>query len=204
MSTAEQRISPAEYLAIERASQEKHEYFNGEMFAMTGASRKHNAISGNLVRRLLNGLEGGPCEAWNSDLRVKVSQTGLYTYPDVIVGCDEPQFEDEHFDTLLNPRVIIEILSPSTEAYDRGEKFEHYRRVDSVQEYLLVAQNRVHIEHFRRDSDGGWKFHETEKLTGEIRLESVSCLLRVSDIYARVQFDEPTAKGEPDSKDEGE
>ena len=194
MSTAEQRISPEEYLAIERASQEKHEYFNGDMFAMTGASRKHNIISANLTQRILNAVEGTPCEAYTADMRVKVSPTGLYTYPDVVVACDDPQFEDEQLDTLLNPRVILEVLSPSTEAYDRGEKSEHYRRIDSLQEYFLVAQDRIHIEHFRREPEGGWRFQETEEPGSVIRLESVQCELRVSDIYARVKFDEPAGE----------
>jgi Uma2 family endonuclease len=202
MSTAEQRISPEEYLAIERASQEKHEYFNGQMFAMTGASRKHNLIAGNTFAQTHSQIAGGPSEVYTADMRVKVSPTGLYTYPDIVIACDDPKFEDDQLDTLLNPRVIFEILSPSTEAYDRGEKSEHSRRLDSLQEYLLVAQDRIHIEHFRRDLEGGWRFQETEELTSVIRLESVQCELQVSDMYARVQFDEPAAEESSGSTDD--
>ena len=122
------RLSPQEYLAIERKSETRNEYYNGEMFAMAGASREHNLISVNLLRDIGNQLEDRPCEAYPSDMRVSIEATGLYTYPDVSVVCGEPRFEDREVDTLLNPTVIIEILSPTTEAYDRGFKFRQYRQ----------------------------------------------------------------------------
>ena len=120
---------------------------------MAGASREHNLIAANLVRRIGNQLDGRPCETYTNDMRVLVSQTGLYTYPDVIVVCGEALFLDENEDTLLNPTVIAEVLSPTTEAYDRGKKFGHYRRLESLREYVLVAQDEVLVEHYVREGD---------------------------------------------------
>jgi Uma2 family endonuclease len=140
MPASQSFASPAEYLALERAAEHRHEYVSGRVYAMTGASREHNVIATNTSRALGNQLSGRPCETYQSDMRVKVSETGMYTYPDVVVACGTPAFEDAYVDTLLNPTVIIEVLSPSTEAYDRGEKFAHYRRLPSLREYLLIAQ----------------------------------------------------------------
>lgn len=134
-------VTPAEYLAAERTAAEKSEYINGHVYAMAGASRVHNLIVVNTVSELRTQLRGGRCEAYANDMRVKVERTGIYTYPDVIGLCEEPRFEDENVDTLLNPTVIIEVLSPSTERCDRGEKFAHYRRLESLREYILVAQD---------------------------------------------------------------
>ena len=191
MSTAEKRyITPTQYLAIERQADFKSEYFNGEMFAMTGASRRHNLIVGNTHGELRQQLKERACEAYMNDMRVKVSPTGLYTYPDVAVVCDDPEFEDAEVDTLLNPNVIIEVLSDSTEAYDRGRKFEQYRQLDSLREYILIAQDRVHVEHFVRDSDDRWILTESADLDDELTLPSIQCSLQVRDIYDKVAFDE--------------
>jgi len=189
-------LSPQEYLAIERDSatfekgQGRHEYFAGQMFAMSGASRKHNLISGNIFAKLHAHLAGHPCEAYVNDMRVKVDSSGLYTYPDVIIVCDKPQFEDDEVDTLLNPQIIIEVLSKSTESYDRGKKFEHYRRLPSLDEYLLVSQDEPHIEHFVKQSDAHWLLSEATGLDASIEIPGVDYRLLLADVYAKVPFGE--------------
>ncbi len=180
-------LSAEEYLAFERAAAGKHEYHDGELFAMAGASRAHAQIVTNLVASLAGQLRGRPCSVYSSDLRVKVSSTGLYTYPDVVIACGEHRFEDEHDDTLLNPVVIIEVLSPSTEGYDRGKKFAHYRTFDSLAEYLLVAQDEPRIEQYVRQPDGNWLLHEAGDLTGRLALAAVGCTLELADVYDKLQ-----------------
>lgn len=193
MSTAEKSyLSPTEYLAIERSAEIKSEFFNGEMFAMTGASRKHNLIAGNTFSAVHSRIEDRPCEAYASDMRVKVSETGLYTYPDIAVTCQQPVFEDKELDTLLNPQVIIEILSESTEGYDRGKKFEHYRNIDSMKEYVLIAQDRCHVERWGRRDEEPWTLWESNDLDATLELDSIDCKLRIADIYSKVDLsDEP-------------
>lgn len=180
--------TPDEYLTLERASQTKHEYYNGEIFAMSGATKEHVLIVTNLVVELGTQLKMGPCTVYSTDLRVRVAPDGLYTYPDVIVVCDEPRFSDEQDDTLLNPALIIEVLSESTKDYDRGGKFEQYRTIESFVEYLLIAQDRPHVEHHTRQPDGSWLLHETNSLEDTIQLKSVPCSLRMADIYFRISF----------------
>ena len=193
MSTAPiRRLTPQEYLAIERKAEYKSEYLNGEMFAMSGATREHSLIGGNVSRRLNEQLDDRDCEVHQSDMRVKVSPTGLYTYPDVSVVCGKPQFEDANVDTLLNPKVIVEVLSESTEGYDRGKKFQHYRNISSLTENMLIAQDSPHVEVHTRQPDGRWLMWETNDLTSIVRLQSIECSLKVSDIYARV-FPRPEA-----------
>jgi len=184
-------VTPEEYLAAERQATQKHEYYGGEVFAMSGASFAHVAIVANLTGHLFAGLQGGPCRAFSSDLRVKVSRTGLYTYPDVVVVCGPPQFDDEHDDTLLNPRLIAEVLSPSTETYDRGKKFAHYRTLDSLKEYLLIAQDQARVEQYIRQSSGDWLLHEATQMEDTIRLPSVESEFTLSDVYDKIQFDQP-------------
>ena len=142
---------------------------------MVGASRRHNLIVGNLFADVHRQLKHRQCESYASDMRVKVSPTGLYTYPDVVIVCDEPAFEDAELDTLLNPNAIVEVLSDSTEAYDRGAKFEQYRRLESLHDYVLVAQDRVHIEHFARDEDGSWVLTEIGDTKSTLELSAVAC-----------------------------
>jgi Uma2 family endonuclease len=179
-----------EYLAGERAAVQKHEYFQGEVFAMGGASFSHVTIVSNLNATLHRQLQGKPCQAFAMDLRVNVSRTGLYTYPDIGVVCDEPQFDDERRDTLLNPRIIIEVLSSSTEAYDRGKKFAHYRTIESLTEYLLVAQDQPRVEQYIRQSSGDWLLHDATALDETIRLPSIGCELKLAEVYDRVEFSE--------------
>jgi Uma2 family endonuclease len=177
-----------EYLALEQSSEIKHEYYNGEIFAMGGATKEHVSIVTNLVGELHSQLKSGPCKVYSNDLRVQVAPTGLYTYPDVIVLCDEARFSDKQEDTLLNPALIIEVLSESTKDYDRGGKFEQYRTIDSFVEYLLIAQDRPHVEHHTRQPDGSWLLQETNSLEDTIQLKSVPCSLRMTDIYSKIVF----------------
>ena len=184
------RLTPQEYLAIERNAEYKSEYFDGEMFAMAGASKRHNLIVTNIVRELSLQLKGRPCEVYSSDMRVKVSETGLYTYPDVVVMCGEAQFDDSQLDTLLNPIVIIEVLSKSTQGYDRSEKFAHYRMLETLAEYILVVQKMYLIEHYVRQPDNQWLLSEARNLQNVIQLPSIKCTLALSEVYDKVQIDE--------------
>ncbi len=187
---AEHFITAADYLALERQAETKSEYLNGYIYAMSGASKEHNTIVFNLARRIGNQLDGKPCRGYVNDMRVKVSPTGLYTYPDVIVVCGEPRFEDEQFDTLLNPKVIIEVLSESTEKYDRGDKFAHYQTLDSLTDYLLMGQNQPYIEHFQRQADGSWRYSTTQGLEAAIDIATIGCVLPLAEVYERVTFPE--------------
>jgi len=196
LSTALQpHYTPADYLTLERKADYKSEYVNGQIIAMAGASRIHNLIAGNFYREVSQQLRGRPCEAYISDMRVKVSHTGLYTYPDVVVVCGEIRFEDVDNDTLLNPTVIVEVLSDSTEAYDRGEKFAHYRRLESLQAYVLVAQDQVRIEHYVRQG-AQWVLSEASTPDETVHFAAIDCDVALRDIYDKVQFamsDEATA-----------
>lgn len=182
------QYSPAEYLSFERGSQEKHEFFQGEIFAMVGASERHNLIVSNLVRELGNLLKGKPCKVYPSDMRVKVEATGLYTYPDVSVVCRDAELEDDKRDTLLNPLLIVEVLSKSTEDRDRGRKFANYRRLESLTEYLLISQDEWHVERWRRLPDGQWLLWETNRREDAIDLSSVECEIALSEIYDKVDL----------------
>lgn len=185
-SAAEKRVwTSAEYLAWERAAPEKHGFYRGEVFAMAGASRAHNLIVGNVVALLRAALLDRPCESYPSDMRVRVSATGLYTYPDVSALCQPPVFDDDNADTLTNPDLIVEVLSTTTEAYDRGEKFEHYRSIPSFREYLLVAQDKPLVEHFVRQSDGTWNLRVLH--AGDVlSLPGLACSFAVDEIYRKV------------------
>jgi Uma2 family endonuclease len=182
---AKPRLTPEEYLAIERAAEQKSEFFNGEMFAMAGASPEHALIVTNVAGELRARLRERPCRVYSADLRVRVSETGLYAYPDVVVVCGEPQLEQ---DTLLNPTLIVEVLSPSTEAYDRGEKFRHYQRLESLQEYLLIAQDRHRVEQYVRQPDGRWLYAEAHELSATLQLPSIGCDLALSEVYDKVML----------------
>lgn len=189
-------LSPQEYLAVERAAAYKSEYFAGEVFAMSGASRPHNLIVTNLISELRGQLRGRPCEVYPSDMRVKVSPTGLYTYPDVVVVCGTPRFDDAHTDTLLNPTVLFEVLSDSTEGYDRGRKFEHYRQLASLQEYVLIAQEQYHVEHYVRQADHRWLLSETNDRGETLHLPSLACDLALAEVYDRIELP-PAPPGRP-------
>jgi Uma2 family endonuclease len=179
------RYSVEEYLTLELSSPEKHEYCDGEIFAIVGASFPHGLIVGNLVRHIGQQLKGKPCTVLPSDLRVKASATGLYTYPDVVIICGTPKLEPPG-DTLLNPIVLIEVLSPSTEDYDRGTKFEHFRTIESLKDYLLVAQDAIRVEHFARQPDDHWLASPAQRLTDELTIASIDCTLALAEIYDKV------------------
>lgn len=182
------RLTPEQYLEIERAAQFRSEYYNGRMYAMSGGSHPHAIVIGNLARELGVALKRGPCLVTTSDMRVRVSKTGLYTYPDIVVVCDPPQYGDGRHDTVLNPALLVEVLSPSTEAYDRGFKFAQYRALESLQEYALVSQSEPRVEIFRRQSTGDWLLSESAGMDAVCRFDSVGCTIAVKDIYDKVTF----------------
>jgi Uma2 family endonuclease len=181
-------ITPDEYLELESKAECKSEYFNGEIFAMGGASPRHVLIVTNLVSELRSQLKNQPCTVYSTDLRVSVSPTGLYTYPDVVVVCGDPQFSDSRSDTLINPILIIEVLSKSTKDYDRGEKFEQYRMIGTFKEYVLVAQDKQHVEHYIKQADNTWVLSETNRIEDSIELSSIGCGLKLSEIYDKVNI----------------
>jgi len=179
-------LTPDEYLTIERQSELKSEYFAGETFAMAGGSKRHNLIAGNINRILGTQLLERDCNVYNSDMRVKIGSVGKYTYPDAAVACAEEQFEDEDEDTLLNAIVIIEVLSKSTEAYDRGKKWEHYQRLASLRDYLLISQTPYRVEQFTRQR-GSWSYREYIAESDVIDLESIGCSIVLRDLYANLR-----------------
>jgi Uma2 family endonuclease len=184
-------LTPEQYLEIERKAEYKSEYYRGEMFAMAGASLAHNWLVANLIGELHAALKGGPCGVLPSDMRVRVESTGLYTYPDVAVVCGAPRLADDQTDTLLNPTLLIEVLSPSTEGYDRGRKFEHYRSIDSLSEYLTIASDRVHADLFTRQADDRWLLTSATRLEDSLDLQSVGCSLTLASLYEKVDLTAP-------------
>ena len=189
-----------EYLALERASQERREYLDGQIYLMAGESVAHGTICTNLTAEIAVQLKGTPCRAFSKDTKVRsgpipksrYSAEALYSFPDLVVVCGEPQFLDEHRDVLVNPKVIIEVLSPSTEAFDRGEKFLRYREhLDSLTDYVVVAQSVPLVEHFTRQSNGEWVIAATVRDISEtVALDSIGCTLRLSEVYDRIIFPE--------------
>lgn len=184
------KLTPEEYLKLERDSDEKHEYFNGETFLMAGAKRNHNKIVTNLNGLIWQHLKGRDCENYANEMRVFVPETCLYTYPDLVVVCDEPVFQDEVFDNLLNPILLIEVLSDSTEGYDRGRKFQHYRSITSLREYVLVSQHEARIEKYVLKGDGFWVLSEAVGPNAEIKFDSIDCMISLSDVYDKVNFED--------------
>ncbi|MFO0810120.1 MAG: Uma2 family endonuclease [Gemmataceae bacterium] len=191
MSAVPKRLlTPQEYLAQERRAEFKSEYYRGEMFAMAVASYEHSLAKDNLAAEIKQPLKGGPCRTVTSDLRVKVDATGLYTYPDIVIVCGQAEFEDSGVDTLLNPIAIVEVLSESAEAYDRGAKFAQYRQVSSLQEYVLVAQDKPLVERFVRQADGQWLLSEFRGLEATLEFENVPARVPLAEIYRDVTFAE--------------
>jgi len=180
-------LTPEEYLVKERKAEFKSEYRDGQIVAMSAANRKHNLITGNVAYGFHTQLLERTDEVYISLMRIKVSDSTLYTYPDVVVVCDEPRFEDNHVDTLLNPTVIVEVLSPSTEDYDRHEKFLSYQTLESLHEYILVSQSGVHVEQYIRQN-GNWTLREFRSLDDVFQIASIECKLALRAIYAKVQF----------------
>jgi len=194
------RITPQEYLELERQAEIRSEYYDGEMFAMSGAMLEHITIVANITRELGTQFMDRPCGVYPVDLRTKVTATGLYTYPDIVVLCGEPEFEDEHMDTLINPQVIIEVLSQSTESYDRGKKFAHYRTIDTLREYFLVTQTEYRIERFSRQDDQNWLYSECTDRDGSIELTTVAARLFLSRVYHKVDFERAKSREQAQHK----
>lgn len=182
------RLTEAEYLEIERCAEYKSEFLNGEMFAMSGGTLPHSLIACNLIAAMSAQLKGSPCVVLNSDMRVKVQASGLYTDPDVSVACGENQFDDDHDDTLLNPTVIAEVLSDYSEAYDRGKKFALYRQIPSLRDFLLVSQHKPLIEQFIRQESGEWLLRNVAGLESKLSLSSVGITIAMADVYSNVRF----------------
>ena len=195
------RHTVEEYLALERESEERHEYVDGQIYAMAGESTEHADISVNLVRDVSTQLKGTPCRVWTKDSKVlsgpairhSRSTRGLFSYPDLVVVCGEPRFLDEHQDVLLNPTVIIEVLSPATESFDRGEKFRRYRtQIPSLTDYVLVSQALPLIEHFRRQTNDEWILSAHSEIESSFQIATINCTLHLSEVYDRVTFPEET------------
>jgi Uma2 family endonuclease len=187
------RYTPEEYLCRERDATERHEYYHGEVFAMAGGSPDHSLICSNVNREIGNRLKGTPCRAYESNLRVRVPRTTLYTYPDVSVICGERQFDllDTNRETVLNPALIVEVLSPSTESWDRGGKFQNYRQIESLREYVLVSTDKPLVETFLRQPDGTWNYTPTAGRDARAALRSLGIELPAAEIYDGVDLPAP-------------
>ena len=181
-------IDPGEYLRRERLAEFRSEYFAGEIFAIAGGSFRQSLIKLNVGAEFRSALKGKSSMACDSDLRIKVSASGLYTYPDASVICEPVEFEDEHRDTVLNPVLLVEVLSPSTEAYDRGKKFEHYRRISSMRDYLLISQDAPHIEHFHRNENQTWTLTDINGMEAKVDIASLGICLQLREVYEKVDF----------------
>ena len=200
------KYSPDDYLALERDAGERHEYLDGQVYAMAGESLEHGVICMNLSRIISTQLMGKPCQALAKEMKVRSGpaphpgQTakGLFSYLDLLVVCGEPKFHDEHRDVLLNPSVIVEVLSPATEAFDRGEKWARYQTcLPELSDYLLVSQSKPQVEHFHRRAGGEWLYSLVIGLEEGLRLDSVGCTLTLAEVYDRVVFP-AEAPGHPD------
>jgi len=182
------RFTPQDYLDLERQADYKSEYLDGEIIAMVGASKEHNLVTGNVFASLHSQLKKRPCEVYQVDMRVRVDPNGLYTYPDVIVVCGKAQFEDDQLDTLINPTLIVEVLSKSTKNFDRGEKFRRYRTLHSLQEYILIAQDNYLLEQYVRQADNSWRLIEINQPDAKVHLPSIDCELLLADVYDKVEL----------------
>lgn len=197
MVAVEKRVwTPEEYFAFEQSHDQRYELLDGMIRLMSGASAIHNEIVMNTSASLHGQLRKRPCKVYVTDMRVKLSGQRSYVYPDVVVVCGNPILADNRFDTLLNPTLLIEVLSPSTEAYDRGKKAEHFRTMETLQEYLLIAQERTHMEHYRR-VDGSWVVEDVNDADAIITLQSIECSLALADVYEKVDF----SQAEPPAPD---
>jgi len=186
-------VSAADYLEFERRSEVKHEYRDGEIVEMPGGTREHNLVEANLLWILTTALRGKDFEVYPGNMRVKAPEANLYTYPDVVVVGGEPLLEDDQFDTLLNPAVLFEVLSPSTESYDRGEKFANYGTIESLTDYVLISQDKQRVEHFTRKQGDEWSFRRYDGPEAVVELTSIGCSLNLSDLYYKVPLAGPAA-----------
>jgi len=184
-------MTPSEYLTFERTSEQKHEYLRGRVFAMAGASPKHNLVCGNLIRALGERLRSRRCAVMPSDQHVYIETTDLGTYPDVTVLCAPGAYHADFPQSLVNPTLLVEVLSPSTEAYDRGAKFDHYAHIESLREYVLVATDRFAVDHFLREADGTWRLTTVRGLESALRLPSVDATIPLAEIYENLDLVAP-------------
>lgn len=188
---AAHHVSVDEYLALDRAAETKSEYVDGEIFAMASASPRHVLIATNIAAELRGRLKSSPCQVYASDLRVQASRGKAFHYPDVAVVCGRPEFRDSRKDTVTNPVVIVEVLSPSTRNYDRGDKFASYRKLDSLREYILIDTNPCHIELYRRREGGIWEFSEIDDCGASLAIPALGISIPFEEIYAKVDLLEP-------------
>lgn len=179
--------TPREYLAVEREAGFRHEYMDGEIFAMAGGNKRHNLISANVIRIIGNQILDRSCSVYGSDMRIKIPFTNAYTYPDVVGLCGPEEFEDDTEDNLLNPALIVDVLSKSTEAYDRGAKFESYQTIESLREYVLITQEPFRVEQFVRRDANTWTYFEFRSADDVLKLHSIECELCLRDIYHKVE-----------------
>ena len=184
----ERLYTPDEYLALEETAEGKSEYYKGEIFAMSGGSANHNRIVSSINAFFHSGLRGRRCESFTSDMRVQVKAHGLFTYPDAMIICGQPEFWNNRNDTVTNPILIVEVLSESTKDYDRGQKFEFYRTIPTLRDYVLIHQDRVHIEYYHKLEDGRWLLTEIGDPEALLILETVDLTLPVRSIYERVDW----------------
>lgn len=190
METRRSFITPEDYIKRERNAETKSEYIHGKIYAVSGASRWHNRITVNVVALLYSQLRNGPWEGFAHDMRVRAGSKNVYAYPDVVVACSEARFEDRQLDTLLDPTLLVEVLSDSTEKYDRGRKFAYYQQIESLREYVLISQDTTRIECFTRLEDRRWMLTIAGTLESVMPLESIGCALPLAEVYARIQFEE--------------
>jgi Uma2 family endonuclease len=181
-------ISQEEYLEMERAALDKHEYYQGEVFAMSGASLRHNRIAVNTLTDLANKLKDKSCQPYGSDMRIHIPKNTLYTYPDISIICGDAELTDDKFDTATNPSVIIELLSKSTRNYDRFEKFSLYREIASLKEYILIDTQRVHVEKHIRNADNSWQLTDYYSLNDMFIISAVNVSVSLADVYAGISF----------------
>lgn len=177
-----------QYLDLERHTEIRHEFLDGTVYAMSGASRAHSAICFNLAGSLHPQLRDTACQGFSQDMKVRAGDASLFAYPDLTIVCGEPVLHDDHGDVLINPVVIFEVLSRSTEAYDRGEKFERYKTIETLTDYVLVSQDRARVEHFSRQPDGAWPLTEVNGLDASLGLASIDCRLPLAEVYDRIEF----------------
>ncbi|MBC7388997.1 MAG: Uma2 family endonuclease [Opitutaceae bacterium] len=181
-------ISPEEYLLAERNAFEKSEYFNGEIFAMAGATKEHNRIVSSVIGEFTSHLKGKRCNTYPGDMRILVSENGLYTYPDLIVVCGKEEYLDNEFDTLLNPSIIVEVLSQSTKDYDMGSKFMLYRSLPSLKEYITISSLEFHVEKHIKNPDNSWTLFETHGIENSVYVDSIDLNLKMTDIYYNLEW----------------
>ena len=185
------KVTEEEYLRLDRAAEVRSEFLNGEMWAMSGASMRHSRIATNLTAELHASLRGGKCQVFSSDLRVRVALRRMYAYPDATVVCGKPLLADDRQDILLNPTAIFEVLSPSTESYDRGAKFRNYLTIETLKDYLLLDQSAMHVEQYTRAADGAWTFRAYDKPEDQLKIDSIGASISLARVYDGVEFAPP-------------